>query len=249
VDITSAVPTKAGVNVWTGSNDFSGSTVTGVNGYDPTSSTVFNFDEEFLCGGATSLTVGCGNWAFTFNVGAPTISYTTAATHPGIISVTTGSGGADGAAVVSTSGAAAVLTGMNGKTFKLRTVFQTGVNNTNLSDFDIGMGYFGANAILVKYAPGTSGNLNLVTCISGTCTTTSSGVAWVASTWYDCLIDSQVAGTVGIACNGNARVTTSSNIPSGSMEAVAIRMTTTAAQAQTMLIDKWALHIDTGQRY
>lgn len=199
--------------------------------------------EEWIGGrNNTAGTDGLGenSWTRTLCSGAPTFGWVPEAGRPGVLTVTTAaSGGIDCAGVQSPNTVVTALNTTAGWT--VTSIVKTDSSTTSLALQSTGFGNQTQHALEVAYKPGTSANWLLRTCAAFSCTETDSGVAVATSTWYKFVVDSQVAGTVGISVNGSARVTTAANIPSAAMKAHPIYVETSASAARTVSSDYFAV--------
>lgn len=206
------------------------------SGYGPTSA---GFFDDFQLGYTGSLgTIGNQNWTYTYNSGAPTFTGSTEAGHPGILTMQVNSG-APGGDVAATRSYNDAVIGLNSAVFSIKCSIKTGSSTTSLSKaIACGAGQDGNDGILAIFRPGTDTNWMMATCsLSASCNYTDSGVAYATGTWYTITIDALAGGTVGITVNAGTRQTSTTNLPSGAMRLVAMRLETSAGAARTMSID------------
>jgi hypothetical protein len=130
--------------------------------------------------------------------------------------------------IVKTDSSATGVTELNGIGFTNSTT--SGCQTTSTAE----------NCIAIIYEPGTSVDWLLVACNSSACSSTDTGVAYANSTWFEFVLSSAASGTIKAQVLSpstlGAVVSTSTDVPTGVMNVIAIASVTSASR--TFLLNK-----------
>jgi hypothetical protein len=215
-----------------------------INAVDSTTTSII---EDFQGGLITTGLIGTYGWVYSSITASPTIAYSTTLNwaHPGVVTVATASTSSDGGSLYLGSAVSVQAIGANAG-WKSEWVAYPSVN-TNAS-FRIGFSSAAtpkipANGLYFRFDASLSdSDWEICSDSSSTETCASSGVAPVASTFYDFWISSSVAGTItfqigtsnsssytGTICSSGCTVT--ATIPTVGMTPYASVVTLTSSSA------------------